>query len=231
MVVSIVLMSLGFVGMCLFIYGKLTNYNIKTLYVKTFTSLLFIALAINLFIYKGSPSIGAFVIASTILGTFGDVFLALKRVIPQKDKMYTILGMFAFMIGHIVLVVGLFVNYYIAGNEIGIIIPILGALMLSLCFITLEIGTGVNLKSFRYPAIVYIFLVVLVASSSLSLLIINSFAHLGLIIMFVGNVLFAASDMLLCRTYFGKPSKFQLAATTVCYYFAQFIIAFSLYFL
>ena len=230
MVVSIVLMSLGFVGMCIFIYGKLTNYNLKTLCVKTFTSLLFIALAIYLFIYKGTPSIGAFVIASTILGTLGDIFLALKRVIPEKDKMYTILGMFAFMLGHIVLIVGLFVNYYIAGNEIGIVVPILGSLMLSLCFITLEIATGVNLKHFRYPSIVYIFLVVLVAASSLSLLIINSFAHLGLIVMFVGNVLFAASDMLLCRTYFGKPSKFQLAATTVCYYFAQFIIVFSLYF-
>lgn len=231
MVVSIVLISLGMVGMSAFLYGKLVKYNMTTTVIKTVTSLLFVALAIYLFIYNDYPTLGAFVIASTILGTFGDVFLALKRVYPNKNKLYMILGMVAFMIGHIVLIIGLHLTYNPTGNVVAIIVPLVCALIVSICFIYIEMKTGVDLTHFKGPAITYIFLVTSVMATSLSLLILNSFNNTAAIIMFSGNILFMMSDMLLCRTYFGKPKLFNLVGCTVTYYFAQFIIAFSLFFI
>ena len=51
--------------------------------------------------------------------------------------------------------------------------------------------------------------------------------------LFVGGVLFAVSDLILCGTYLGKGKErpVDLISNAVTYYAAQYIIAFSLFFL
>ena len=99
--ISLVLIGLGSIFTCLFIYGKLTNYSWRTTMLKTIDSLLFLALGIYLFFYKGQPNVGIFIVLGLVFGLLGDVALAFKRIAKSKDKFFTLLGMVMFIIGHI----------------------------------------------------------------------------------------------------------------------------------
>ena len=61
----------------------------------------------------------------------------------------------------------------------------------------------------------------------------SGFANTGLLMMFIGGVLFAVSDLILNLTYFaeGHEQPFDLISNSVTYYAAQFIIAFSILFM
>ena len=232
MIVSIILIALGAVFTTLFIHGKLTNYSWRTTMFKTIDSLLFLSLGIYLYFYKGQPSIGIFIILGLTFGLLGDVALAFKRIAKQKDKFFTLLGMVFFIIGHIFYTTGLFVNYYVPGNVLHIIIPLVAAVIIAITIVIIELKLKFKLGGFKYFGILYFTALFSVSMSCLSLNILHSFQSTFLIMMLVGALIFASSDVLLTRTYFKEncPKGF-LISTSVTYYLAQFIIAFTLFLL
>lgn len=232
MIVSIILIALGAVFTTLFIHGKLTNYSWRTTMFKTIDSLLFLSLGIYLYFYKGQPSIGIFIILGLTFGLLGDVALAFKRIAKQKDKFFTLLGMVFFIIGHIFYTTGLFVNYYVPGNVLHIIIPLVAAVIIAITIVIIELKLKFKLGGFKYFGILYFTALFSVSMSCLSLNILHSFQSTFLIMMLVGALIFASSDVLLTRTYFKEncPKGF-LISTSVTYYLAQFLIAFTLFLL
>ena len=232
MAVSIILIALGAIFTTIFIYGKLTNYSWRTTMFKTIDSLLFLSLGIYLFFYKGQPNIGIFIILGLTFGLLGDVALAFKRIAKDKDKFFTLLGMTFFIIGHIFYTTGLFVNYYVPGNIIHIIIPLVVALLIALSIVFIELKLKFKLGGFKYFGIVYFTALFSVSMSCLSLNILHHFQSTFLVLMLVGAIVFASSDILLTRTYFKEncPKGF-LISTSITYYLAQFLIAFTLFFL
>ena len=232
MIASIILISLGAIFTTLFIYGKLTNYSWRTTMFKTIDSLLFLSLGIYLYFYKGQPSIGIFIILGLVFGLLGDVALAFKRIAKSKDKFFTLLGMVMFIIGHIFYTTGLFVHYYIPGNVVHIIIPLVAAVIIAISIVIIELKLKFKLGGFKYFGILYFTALFSVSMSCLSLNILHSFQSTYLILMLVGAVIFASSDILLTRTYFKEncPKGF-LISTSITYYLAQFLIAFTLFFL
>ena len=232
MAVSIILIALGAIFTTIFIYGKLTNYSWRTTMFKTVDSLLFLSLGVYLFFYKGQPNIGIFIILGLTFGLLGDVALAFKRIAKDKDKFFTLLGMTFFIIGHIFYTTGLFVNYYVPGNVIHIIIPLVAALLIALSIVFVELKLKFKLGGFKYFGIVYFTALFSVSMSCLSLNILHHFQSTFLVLMLVGAIVFASSDILLTRTYFKEncPKGF-LISTSITYYLAQFLIAFTLFFL
>ncbi len=231
LVASIVLMCVGLLSMIVFIYGKLTNYSLKTTIIKAITSLLFVVLAIVLFACTGHK-MGIFIICSTSLGLLGDVLLALKRVFESKKKLFTLTGLISFGVGHIVLSIGLFTNYYVNGNVLAIIIPLLTAAIYATLFVTFEKQLKIDFGKFKPVAFVYIFLVSLIPSIGMSLCILHNFSNTFLILIMVAGLFFLSSDSILSRSYFGNSStKAELVIYTVTYYIAQFMIAFAIYFI
>ena len=232
MVVSIILIALGAIFTSLFIYGKLTNYSWRTTMFKTIDSLLFLSLGIYLYFYKGQPNIGIFIILGLTFGLLGDVALAFKSIVKAKDKFFTLLGMTFFIIGHIFYTTGLFVNYYVPGNVVHIIIPLVVAILIALSIVAIELKLKFKLGGFKYFGIIYFTALFSVSMSCLSLNILHSFQNTFLILMLVGALVFASSDVLLTRTYFKEncPKGF-LISTSITYYLAQFLIAFTLFFL
>ena len=232
MIVSIILIALGAVFTTLFIHGKLTNYSWRTTMFKTIDSLLFLSLGIYLYFYNGQPSIGIFIILGLTFGLLGDVALAFKRIAKQKDKFFTLLGMVFFIIGHIFYTTGLFVNYYVPGNVLHIIIPLVAAVIIAITIVIIELKLKFKLGGFKYFGILYFTALFSVSMSCLSLNILHSFQSTFLIMMLVGALIFASSDVLLTRTYFKEncPKGF-LISTSVTYYLAQFLIAFTLFLL
>ena len=199
---------------------------------KTIDSLLFLSLGIYLYFYKGQPSIGIFIILGLVFGLLGDVALAFKRIAKSKDKFFTLLGMVMFIIGHIFYTTGLFVHYYVPGNVVHIIIPLVAAVIIAIAIVIIELKLKFKLGGFKYFGILYFTALFSVSMSCLSLNILHSFQSTYLILMLVGAVIFASSDILLTRTYFKEncPKGF-LISTSITYYLAQFLIAFTLFFL
>ena len=232
MAVSIILIALGAIFTSIFIYGKLTNYSWRTTMFKTIDSLLFLSLGIYLFFYKGQPNVGIFIILGLTFGLLGDVALAFKRIAKDKDKFFTLLGMTFFIIGHIFYTTGLFVNYYVPGNVVHIIIPLVVAVLIALSIVFIELKLKFKLGGFKYFGIVYFTALFSVSMSCLSLNILHQFQSTFLVLMLVGAIIFASSDILLTRTYFKEncPKGF-LISTSITYYLAQFLIAFTLFFL
>ena len=233
MVVAIILFALGMISMSFFIYGKITNYSVTTNIIKLVTSLLFVALGIYLYIYKGNPNVGLFIILGGTFGLLGDVVLGLKRIFKKINKQLILAGLFFFAVGHILYDTGLFINYYISGYPVVIIIPIVLAPVLGIAT-TLLLKNLAHLKlgKFKYIGMFYFAAVTSLVTVSFSLLALHGFANTFLGIFFAGSVLFAASDMILTKTYFRENvKKYDLISTTICYYLAQFIIAFSIFFL
>lgn len=230
--ISLVLIGLGAIFTTLFIYGKLTNYSWKTTMFKTIDSLLFLSLGIFLFFYKGQPKIGIFILLGLTFGLLGDVALAFKRIVKSKDKFFTLLGMVMFIIGHIFYTTGLFVNYHVPGNIVHIIVPIVAALIIAVAIVFIELKLKFKLGGFKYFGVLYFSALFSVSMSCLSLNILHSFNNIFLILMLVGAIIFASSDILLTRTYFKEncPKGF-LISTSITYYVAQFLIAFTLFLL
>ena len=230
--ISLVLIGLGSIFTCLFIYGKLTNYSWRTTMLKTIDSLLFLALGIYLFFYKEQPNVGIFIVLGLVFGLLGDVALAFKRIAKSKDKFFTLLGMVMFIIGHIFYTTGLFINYYIPGNVLYIILPIVIAILIAISIVLIELKLQFKLGGFKYFGVLYFTALFTVSMSCLSLNILNGFNSTFLILMLVGALIFASSDVLLTRTYFKEncPKGF-LISTSITYYVAQFLIAFTLFFL
>lgn len=88
-------------------------------------------------------------------------------------------------------------------------------------------------KGYKLIVSIYAFLLAMNPLTSLMLCIYLNWTSTTLIMLFIGGILFAISDLVLSGTYFGKdhekPLDFILNYLT--YYGAQFVIAFSLLFL
>ena len=232
MITSVVLISLGMISMLIFLYGKMHGYSLKTVIVKSIASSLFVALAIYLYVYNGFPNIGLYFVLGAIFGLFGDIILALKRIITSKQGLFKILGFLSFAIGHILFVTGLYVNYYVQGHVLAIIIPVIISLLMGASALLIEKLFKVDFGSYKPAAILYLTLLSSLSISALALNIITEFKSTFLILVLVGGILFATSDLTLCRTYFGKSnSKAELIIYTMTYYLAQFLLAFSLFYL
>ena len=113
-----------------------------------------------------------------------------------------------------------------------IILPIVIAIIIAISIVAIELKLQFKLGGFKYFGVLYFTALFSVNMSCLSLNILNGFNSTFLILMWVGALIFASSDVLLTRTYFKEncPKGF-LISTSITYYVAQFLIAFTLFFL
>ena len=233
MVIAIILMSIAVLLMAYFLYERIKGYSVKATIIKALVSLLFISVASISFIYKGYHILSVFVILGGLLGLLGDIWLEQKCVYKEDDKIYTYAGFIAFGVGHILYIAGMFLEFYHDGNAFNFIIPLL--VSIAFAFIVLFMEKPLKLKYGNLKWIVFLYSVLLAAnaSCSMSLLILNQFQPVGLIILFIGGVSFILSDLILSGTYFGigKDRPIDSILNISVYYISQFLIAFSLFFI
>ena len=231
--ICILLLSLGALTIVFYVIEKIKAYSLKAVAIKAVASLLFVALAAYSSFVKHGHIINPFIILGLILGLTGDIWLDLKYVYPKDDKIYTYCGFIVFGLGHILFISGMHLEYLGDNSVLYILIPIIVAVVGAIANYFLAIP--LKLKFGDYKLIVFLYSVMLFSFplSSLSLLILNGWNNTTLVMLFVGGLLFMVSDLVLSGTYFGenheKPIDFILNYLT--YYSAQFVIAFSLFFL
>ena len=231
LIVSLILIGLGIIAMLFFLYGKLTNYSLRVTVIKGIASLLFVALSLFLFISKGYPTLGIFLVIGGFFGMVGDVLLGLKRTYTEKKHLLNYGGFFCFALGHIIYIVGMFICFYINGYPLAVVFPFVGAIAVAGIIVLFQKQLNLDFGKDSGATFIYIVLVTLMFSSAFSLLVIHGFNYNPLIVFSVGGFCFMVSDLLLCKSYFGKYSKMESAIYTFLYYAGQFLIAFSLFFL
>ena len=229
--VSLVLIGLGFIAMLFFLYGKLTNYSLRVTIIKAVASLLFVALSLYLFIAKGYPNIGLFLVIGAFSGMIGDVLLGLKRTFKEKAHLFNYGGFLFFALGHIIYLVGMYTCFYIKGYPLAVVFPFVAAIIAGGAVVLFQKQFNLDFGKDSGATFIYIVLVTSMFSSAFSLLVIHQFSFVPLIVFSIGGFCFMISDLLLCKSYFGKYSKMESAIYTFLYYAGQFLIAFSLFFL
>lgn len=235
MVVCIILLVLGAIMSSVFIVSKVTNYSLKTIIFKTIASLFFVAIGIYLFAtVPGHLVFKLLVMLGLIFGMLGDFFLGFKYITHGKaKKIWILVGMFAFAAGHIFYLVSLFIEFYIPGNLVFIILPFATAIILSAIYMVISRKVGINFGKLLPFGLFYLLMLSSMLSTSLYMAILHGFTNVTAVMFFVGALFFAASDSMLTGAYFkeGQRPKAYMAIYSVFYYLAQFIIAFALFFL
>lgn len=212
---------------------KCQKYDLKELFIKTGISLLFVILA--LIATFESNKFGIFnvlVIFGLVCGLVGDILLDLKYIDRERTDGYSYAGFIAFGIGHVFYITALTLNYY-NGKVLFLVLGIFLDLIMS--FLTIMLEKPLKLEYGKFKTISFIYALGLFGTfgGSLFLAIANNFAVMPLNLFFIGAALFAASDLILSGTYFGKGKErpIDFILNYVTYYGAQFIIAMLLLFL
>ena len=233
LVMCICLMALGAIALGFYLREKIKSYSVKAVLLKAIVSILFVAVAaISAYVSHGHV-LNVFIILGLLFGLTGDIWLDLKYVYPKDDKLYTYAGFGVFGVGHILFITGMMLEFLGNGHPLYVIVPMLVAVIMGVANLLLAKPLKQDFGDLKWVVFAYSITLFSMPLSALSLLILNGFAVTSLWMIFIGGLLFAISDLVLSGTYFGKgherPIDFILNYLT--YYPAQFMIAFSLFFL
>ena len=176
-----------------------------------------------------------FTVLGLFFGMLGDFFLGFKYITNGKvKKAWILIGMFAFAFGHVFYIAGILAGFYVPGNAIFLVLPFALPLVFICVYVLIAKKVAINFGKGMLPfGIFYLYCLSSMVFSSLCMAILHQFAMPTLSMFFVGAVFFASSDMMLTGAYFkeGKRSGAYMATYSVFYYIAQFVIAFSIFFL
>ncbi len=232
-----VLLLCGAAALFFYIREKIRAYSVKAVLLKALVSTLFLIVAVNGFwtaAGRGALSpLCPLVVLGLLFGLLGDIWLDLKFVFPEKDRPFTLAGFFVFGVGHLLFMAGMLLSYYPAGKPLFVILPFVLAVLLSIGNAMMEKPMKLDYGELKGTVVVYgavLFAMVLLAGS---LALAHGWREKPLNLIFLGGVLFAASDLVLSGTFFGqgKDRPIDLTLNYLTYYPAQFLIASSLLFL
>lgn len=233
LILCILFISLGAICLVFFLLEKIKQYSVKAVLIKSVCSLLFIGVgAVGLY-KNGHHILSLYVLLGLICGLLGDIWLDLKYVYREHDKPYSYAGFIMFGIGHMLYISGLFHEFYHGENVFYIILPIIGGLIFAALTILLEKPMKLKYGDMKLISAIYAIFLFSMTLTTLSLTIMTRFNNPSLIMLFIGGVLFAVSDLILSGTYFGEGRErpVDIIVNIITYYSAQFLIAFSLFFL
>ena len=233
MIVCIILLVIGLGALIYFLIEKIKKYSIKETIIKAIVSLLFIALAVYSFIKNNNHTFGIFVITGLIFGLIGDITLELKYVDLKKNKMYTYIGFISFGIGHILYITGIFLNFANIVPWFIYVLPFVLGLIGGILVVVLEKPMGLEYGEYKLICFIYGIILFSMTATTVSFAITYKFINATLNMLAIAGMLFAVSDLILSGTYFGKnrDKPFDLISNTLTYYVAQYLIAFSIFFI
>lgn len=233
LILCIIFICLGAICLVFFLMEKIKKYSVKAVFIKAVCSLLFIATAAVGLYKNGHHILTLYVLLGLICGLLGDIALDFKYVYKEHDKPYSYAGFIMFGIGHLLYISGMFHEFYRGENVLYIILPLVGGLIFAALTILLEKPMKLKYGDMKAISCIYAIFLFSMTLTTLSLTIMTRFNNTTLIMLFIGGLLFAISDLILSGTYFGEGRErpVDIITNTITYYLAQYLIAFSLFFL
>lgn len=214
-----------------------------SLVTKTLASLMFVITGIVLVSIKGtwSQNWSVFMVLGLIFGMIGDVFLDIKRNVPEREALFLNSGMLSFGIGHVFyFLAALFYIMNFTSAVVPATVGLVGfgiALVVVVCAKFLKL----NLGRFKYQSLSYLgilmYMAVMTVTAAISSAVEpNPARQVPYMWLFaLGMCLFLLSDLLLSFTYFGDKSNRKMMVTMsvlnhIAYYAAQLTLCSVLYY-
>lgn len=167
-------------------------------------------------------NLAKYIFIGLIFGMLGDILLNLRFVFKKNGQKIFLIGIVAFLIGHILYLLALLphAQHTLACVIIGTIIA---ASLLIYIFKTMEVKLA-----FKIFGVVYLGAVIIMTCIALGIAIFAPAT--SAIIYAIGAVLFTLSDIVLIFNTFSGVTKFSLRITNLSlYYLGQLLIAYSLF--
>ena len=235
--VYVILIVCAAVLLVWYVHEKIKAYSLKAVLIKSIVSMLFIA--VGLFglhasaLYGDSSPAGAFIVLGLVCGLLGDIWLDLKYVYPEQDQLFTYAGFTVFGVGHVLYIVGMLMRFYVSDALPYVLVPIILAIVLSAANAVLEKPMKLEYGRMKPTVIVYGILLFSTMLVSGGLALFYGWQEWALNFLFAGGILFAVSDLVLSKTYFGTGHErlIDFVLNYFTYYPAQFLIATSVAYL
>lgn len=224
-------LAIGIIVTGVFLYFRVKEDRIKAVFTKAAASLCFIATALVAFsLNRDNFEYAILIIFGLVFSMLGDIWLDMKYIYKDQSDMYTFAGFGSFMVAHTLFVPAVLMGYdeYVWWH---FIVDALTCSIFVLNTIHMEKQGKVNYGKFRTITIIYTVFVMATALLSINGFVASGFTSVKYIVMILGSVLFALSDIVLSYIYFGgRNNNTYVIINHVLYYAGQFLIASSILF-
>ena len=223
----VMLLILGAVFLCAFLKMRVKKASAKAAVVKAMVSVCFM-LSWLVLAFAHMTKFAMFIGGGLLFGLLGDIWLDLKFCYRDDSDFYTRMGFLSFAVGHF-----FYIAAIVSGTAGGFrplsILPAVGvAVVVGLVVFFGEKVMGLKYGKYKLISTLYGALLFGMTAFAFFSALFSGFAeNKHLIVMAVGGVLFAVSDLILSGTYFGtgKNRPVDIITNHVTYYAAQFVIA------
>ena len=219
----LVLLLSGCIAEAVFIVFEHRKNMLAALLLKALASLLFVLGGIVAFSLATLFPYAKLILLGLMLGAIGDVCLNLRFLLTDEAKRVFMLGIAAFLLGHVAYLVAL-----VTRAPVALLYALPAAAILSfflIRFVLSRIEVEGRIKTF---GIVYLCVVFLMASVALTLFLLQP-QSTGSALFALGGLLFAASDVLLVLGQFGRRTYRGFRALNLSlYYIGQVCICLTI---
>lgn len=234
MLLAYILMVVLFVAsVVLFLSSRTKRATDKSLILKSFASLMFVAIGVLSLLKVYDVSAKALICLGLVCGLIGDIILDLKVMFPENSKTYFNFGTLMFGMGHILYFMGILFyvqNQIITGFCWVVLSSLLLAILLSVLIVKFSPKMGLDMTGYKVQCTAYSTLLIFMALTTTVL------AVCGIKLCWLlsaGFILFFISDLILSMQYFGnkEQNKAMIIANHALYYVAQLLIASWIFFI
>ena len=218
--IVIVLIVLGCLFQGLFINVEHEEKYTPAVLLKGLASLMFVGIGLTV----GGAENRLFILG-LVFGLLGDVLLNLRYVFPKKGQTIFLIGIVAFLIGHVLYLAALIPHAQHVWIWWCVILgAFVAAGLLAYIFKTMEVK-----KAFKIFGVFYLGAVFIMTAIALGIAVFTPSTRAWIYV--AGAVLFTASDVVLIFNTFSGVTKFSLRITNLSlYYLGQVLIALSLFY-
>lgn len=221
------LLAVSLIVSFVFCFKRRNGFGVNTLLLKVVSSLCFLLCGVAAIMISGSTIYGGLILFGGVLGLCGDAFLDMKGIYSESKIKYMYGGFIAFLVGHIFYIAAMLIANQLKFVHIlicvGISVVVAAINVLGEKVMKLEYGC------FKTIMFVYGFILLMTLTVSAMCLIVNGFS-VSRLLMLLGAIFFALSDIILNNTYFGKgfDGPIWYFSNHLTYYIGQYLIMTSI---
>lgn len=228
-----VVLILGSIFSFIFCLNRAKGFSIKNLMLKTVSSCCYLLTAV--FALLSNPEVyiyGSLIIFGGTLGLCGDIMLDLKGIYKKDESKYLYGGFIFFLIGHVFYAAAIIYQSEMYKKWWIILICLGVCILFSLGNLASAKITKVHFGAYRTIVFLYTIFLAMTMALGIAAAIYTGFKK-RYIVLAIGAVLFALSDVILSGTFFGrgKDRPIHYFTNHLTYYAGQYLIAASIIFM
>ena len=228
-----IVLTIGILVSFIFCLKRSKGFSINNLMLKAVSSCCYLLTAVFALLNNPDEYVyGSLIIFGGTLGLCGDIMLDLKGIYKKDESKYLYSGFIFFLIGHVFYAAAIIWQSEMYKKWWIILICIAACVLFSWSNLLSAKITKVHFGAYRTIVFIYTIFLAMTMALGIAAAIITHFEK-KYIILAVGAILFALSDVILSGTFFGrgKDRPVHYFTNHLTYYAGQYLIAASILFM